>query len=156
MKRKFLLLLCLLIPSYTAIAEGGCPPGMYPPNPANTSVCYPFPESQQTAPVQQPQAPRGHWETRWGSIAVDGVRGKLGGVINHKTKQAAEKAALAECYSTYYNQCSAVAWGDSKYTGSGRATIEEASQDAMQGCSEATSNCVVVYNACSNAKWISY
>jgi Domain of unknown function (DUF4189) len=174
MKTKFFLLLCLLMPSYSAVADNGCAYGESATGPrsqANPLGCVPDPRTlqQPQAQPEQPPAPRGHWETQWGSIAIDSVKGKLGGVINHKSKLAAEKAALKECYSrgsggnkdckiyyTYYNQCSAVAWGDSKYTGSGRATIEEASQDAMQGCSEATTNCVVVYNACSNAKWISY
>jgi Domain of unknown function (DUF4189) len=171
MKIKFFLLLCLLVPSYSAVAENGCPYGESPigprsdGNPLGCVIDHNLQSRTQTQP-EQPPVPRGHWETRWGSIAIDSAKGKLGGVINHTSKQAATKAALKECYSlggvncklyyTYYNQCSAVAWGDSKYTGSGRDTIEEASQDAMQGCSEATTNCVVVYNACSNAQWISY
>jgi Domain of unknown function (DUF4189) len=167
MKTRLFLLLCLLVPSYTAVAEGGCPPGMYPPNPANTSVCYPFPESQQPAPVQQPQAPRGHWETRWGAIAVDNVKGRLGGVTNHSSKNSATKAAMTECYRqgggkdckvklTYYNQCAAVAWGEESYVAAGRDELEEANRYATESCSKATPNCKVVYNACSNAKWISY
>jgi Domain of unknown function (DUF4189) len=171
MKIKLFLSFCLLIFSQACLANNGCPAGYYFTGRMiqGQGVSYPecAPDVQQPQQQQQqPPAPRGRWETRWGSIAIDSAKGKLGGVINHTSKQAATKAALKECYSlggvncklyyTYYNQCSAVAWGDSKYTGSGRNTIEEASQDAMQGCSEATSNCVVVYKACSNAQWISY
>jgi hypothetical protein len=167
MKTKFFLLLCLLMPSYNAVAEGGCPPGMYPPNPANTSVCYPFPESQQPAPVEQPPAPRGHWETRWGAIAIDNIKGRLGGVTGHKSKSSATKAAMAECYVqgggkdckvklTYYNQCAAVAWGEESYVAAGRDLLEEANRFATESCGKATPNCQVVYNACSNAQWISY
>jgi Domain of unknown function (DUF4189) len=169
--KHFFLLICLVTISSTAVAN--CPDGYYFSGRMiqGQGVSYPecAPEQQAPAPAQQqPQAPRGHWETRWGAIAIDGRKGKLGGVTNHKTKQAATDAALKECYSrgggnrdckiyyTYYNQCSAIAWGDSKYVGSGRDSIEEANQDAMQGCSEVTPNCKVVYNACSNAEWISY
>lgn len=170
MKTKLFLLLCLMSCSSMAVADNGCPSGYYFTGRMiqGQGVSYPecAPEQQQAqAQPEQPQAPRGHWETRWGAIATDRAKGKLGGVVNHKSKQAAENAALKECYSrggavckvyyTYYNQCSAIAWGDSKYVGSGRDTIQEANQDAMEGCGEATANCVVVYNACSNAQWIS-
>ncbi len=166
MKTRLFLLLCLMASSSIALAEGGCPPGQYPPNPSNTGVCYPFPESQGTAPVQQP-APRGHWETRWGAIVIDRVKGKLGGAANYKSEQAAKKAALDDCYSqgggkdcklsiSYYNQCAANAWGDNSYTSVGGDTLQEANADAIQTCSKSTPNCKVVYNACSYAQWISY
>jgi Domain of unknown function (DUF4189) len=173
MQTKLFLVCCLLIFSQACLADNGCPNGYYFTGRMiqGQGVSYPecAPDQQQAqAQPEHPQAPRGHWETRWGSIAIDSAKGKLGGVINHKSKLAAETAALKECYSrggggnkgckiyyTYYNQCAAVAWGDNKAVPGGRDTIEDASQDAMESCSKATQNCQVVYNACSNAKWIS-
>lgn len=170
MKMKLFLLLCLLIPSYTAVAENGCPNGESPigprseGNPLGCIIDHDLQRSQVQS--EQPQAPRGHWETRWGAIATDAAKGKLGGVTNHKNKQAATQAALKQCYArggkdckvrlTYYNQCAAMAWGDTKHGGGGRDTLEEANLSALQRCSEVTANCKVVYNACSNPVWISY
>ena len=172
MQIKLFLLSCTLLFSQACFADNGCPNGYYftgrmiQGQGVSYTECAP---DVQQPKQQQAHAPKGRWETRWGAIAIDAIKGKLGGVTNHKNKHAAEKAALTECYSrgkggnkgcklyyTYYNQCSAIAWGDTKYVGSGRDSIEEANQDAMQGCREATTNCVVVYNACSNAQWISH
>jgi Domain of unknown function (DUF4189) len=173
MKMKLFLLLCLLIFSQACLADNGCPAGYYFTGRMiqGQGISYPecAPEAQQAQQQQQPAAPRGHWETRWGAIAIDGVRGKIGGVTNHKSKQAATKAAIKECYSrgmggnkdckihlVYYNQCATVAWGDDMYTSSGRGSLEESDRDTMQRCSEVTANCKVVYNACSKPEWISY
>ena len=156
-----------------AVAENGCPYGESPIGPrsqANPLGCI---IDHQLNPLQaQPEqspAPRGHWETRWGAIAIDGVKGKVGGVTNQKSKQAATRAALKVCYSrgeggnkdckihlVYYNQCATVAWGNDMYTSSGRGSLEEADRDTLQRCSEVTANCKVVYNACSNPVWVSY
>jgi Domain of unknown function (DUF4189) len=171
MRTKLFLVCCLLIFSQACLADNGCPAGYYFTGRMiqGQGISYPecAPETQQQAQQQQqPAAPRGHWETRWGAIAVDGAKGKLGAVTNHLSKNSATKAAMAECYRqgggkdcnvklTYYNQCSAVAWGDTGYAYSGRDIFEEANQDALQRCGKITTNCEVVYKACSNAKWIS-
>ena len=55
---------------------------------------------------------------------------------------------------TYYNQFVAVAWGDTNYRGVGRQTAREANQDAMQLCSEATTNCKIVHAECSDPVWV--
>ena len=173
MKTRLFLLFCFMTCSSMAVAENGCPYGESPIGPrseANPLGCVIDHDlNRPQVQPEQPPAPRGHWETRWGAIAIDSVKGKLGGAINHRSKQAAEKAALTKCYSrggggnkdcklhlTYYNQCAAVAWGDNKYSGSGRDVLEEANQDAMQRCSKASASCMLVYNACSNAQWISH
>lgn len=174
MKIKFfVLLLCLTTISSTVAAN--CPDGHYftgrmiQGQGVSYPECAPNQQVQQAPAQQQPPAPRGHWETRWGAIAIDGVKGKLGGVTNHKSKYAAETTALKECYSrgggqgskgckidyTYYNQCAAVAWGDAASSTSGRDSIQDANQDAIESCTKVTPNCVVIYNACSNAQWIS-
>jgi Domain of unknown function (DUF4189) len=170
MRTKLLLLFCLLVFSQACFANNGCPAGYYFTGRMiqGQGVSYPecAPDVQQPQ-QQQPPAPRGHWETRWGAIALDPVKGKLGGVTNYSNKSSVTKAAMAECYRqgggkdcklsmTYYNQCAAVAWGHDGYGYSGRDILEEANQDALQRCGKVTTNCELVYNACSNAEWISY
>ena len=145
-------------------AEGGCPPGQYPPNPSNTSVCYPFPESQGPAAVQQLQAPRGHWETRWGAIAIDTSSASLGSVVGMQNRQKAEKAALMQCRArggnackvdiTYYNQCAVMILGNKKYNTASAATINDATKLGMQTCSAADTNCRVYYAECSPPVWV--
>jgi Domain of unknown function (DUF4189) len=172
MKIKLFLLLCLLMFSQACFANNGCPSGYYFTGRMiqGQGVSYPecAPDQQAQAPTQQqPPAPRGHWETRWGAIAIDNIKGRLGGVTGHKSRSSATKAAMAECYVqgggkdckvklTYYNQCAAVAWGEESYVAAGRDLLEEADRFATESCSKATPNCQVVYNACSNAQWISY
>lgn len=158
----------LLCGNQIVAAEGGCPPGMYPPNPADTSICYPFPDQQaQTSAQQQPQAPSGRWETRWGAIATDNVAGAFAGVVNFSSKQVAQKAAVTQCkvngggencktLLTYYNQCSAIAAGDTAHTAQGAETIKVASELALQKCSNKTANCKIYYSDCSPPVWISY
>jgi Domain of unknown function (DUF4189) len=172
MKLTVFLVLCLIPCSSMVSADNGCVYGESATGPrsqANPLGCVPDPRTLQQPQVQpeQPQAPRGHWETRWGAIALDPMKGKLGAVTNYKSESSATKAAMAECYRQgggkdcklsmkYYNQCAAVAWGDKGYASAGRDVFEEANQDALQRCGKITTNCEVVYNACSNAQWISY
>jgi hypothetical protein len=116
---------------------------------------------QNTASAQ----PLGHWETRWGAIAIDDSKSRLGAVKGAKTKRQASKAAVAQCRAegggkgckvklTFYNQCSALAWGDNTYRGGGRATLEEARSDAWVACNQATANCKIVYADCSLPVWV--
>ena len=80
--RLFLLLSGFLF-SGLAMAENGCPYGESPiggRSAGNPLGCVPNPQAQELrATPAQPAPPRGHWETRWGAIAIDGVKGKLGG-----------------------------------------------------------------------------
>ena len=170
MKIKGLVLLILLSFSQIAGAEGGCPPGMYPPNPSNTSICYPFPDTQSNPPaqVQAPAKPQGRWETRWGAIAMSssGVI-TYAGVVNFSTKQSAQKAAIARCNANgggksckvglaFYNQCGVIASGDTATVMQGGATIEIASGMGLKKCSKDTTNCKIYYADCSPPAWISY
>ena len=158
MIKRILLLLGLMMLSSTILAEGGtCPDGYYPQNGAGVSGCIPIPGYDNAEP-QQSQA---RWATRWGAIAFDGNKGTLGAVTGAKSKKLANKAAIANCRAngggdnckkapfSYYNQCAAIAWGDTTYRGGGRPTLEEAKKDAMQSCSNATTRCKIVYAGCS-------
>jgi Domain of unknown function (DUF4189) len=172
MRTKLFLLLCVLMFSQACLANNGCPAGYYFTGRMiqGQGISYPecAPEQQQPqAQPEQPAAPRGHWETRWGVIVTDSVKGKLAGVTNHPSKSSATKAAMAECYRrgggkdckvslTYYNQCAAVAWGEEAYSTRGREMLEDANRSALEGCNQMTTSCKVVYNACSNAEWVSY
>jgi Domain of unknown function (DUF4189) len=164
MKYKIFFGLLFSILSSQSSAENGCPDGMTPFQNGNDPVpkCYPIQGGQNSAPAQ----PRGRWETRWGAYAIDGSKGRLGASTGAKSKKQAIKAAIAQCrlnggadgckkgIFSYYNQCVAVAWGDTTYRGSGRPTLEEATKDTMQSCSLATSNCKVVYADCTSAEWV--
>jgi hypothetical protein len=103
--------------------------------------------------------PGPYWATRWGAIAVDGGTGKFGGIEGLSSKRKAQKAAISECrrsggkkcnvIASYYNQCGAMAWGDSKvasYTGPSR---QEAIEFALQSCNKTTTNCESYYSGCS-------
>jgi hypothetical protein len=153
------IFLFLLFFMNLANAEGGCPPGMYPPNPANTNVCYPFPDSQQS----QQQQKQAYWQSRYGAIAIGShpVNGTVAGLAkNMASKQSAEKLALADCKAqgggqtcklklSYYNQCAAIVWGDSFGVVQGAETVDVASDIAMQECASKTKNCRVLYTDCS-------
>ncbi len=164
MKLKIFFVLLFFTLNNQSMAENGCPDGMTPFQNGNdpTPKCYPIQDGQNSAPAQ----PRGHWQTRWGAYAIDASKGRLGTATGAKSKKQATKAAIAQCRLngggddckkgtfSYYNQCVALAWGDTTYRGSGRPTVEEARKDTMQSCSLATSNCKVVYAECSQAEWV--
>ena len=121
MKTKTIFVLSLLGVSNIAFAEGGCPEGYYFTGRMIQGQGASYPECAPD--IQQPQQPQGRWETRWGAIAIDDSKSRLGAFKGAKTKRQASKAAIAQCRAegggegckvklTFYNQCSALAWGD--------------------------------------------
>lgn len=166
MKFKLLLTVLLFALSNQSIAENGCPDGMTPFQNGNdpTPKCYPIQGGQNTTPAP----PRGHWQTRWGAIAIGSTAtgGGVGVSTDMLTKRQAEKAAVSQCMATgggglckkyvlrYYNQCAVIAWGDTSPVVQGAETIEIASQIAMQKCSARTTNCKIWYSACSPPVWV--
>lgn len=153
---RILVVNCLLLLSNNVMA---CPDGQQPagaPTSGNPSGCVPYPGAQQS----QPHVPRIVWATRWGAIATDDTKGIIGAVKNANNKRSANKAAVKQCklngggkncevIFSYYNQCAAIAWGDTTYRGAGRPTLEEAKYDAMKLCSNATTGCKIVLADCS-------
>lgn len=115
------------------------------------------PLEQEGQPDQGPV-----WENRWGAIAIaNGAYGTSGGWAS---KSEANAAALQACVAhsgsdcavkmTYYNQCAALAWGDTNYTISRFPDRSAAEADAMKGCSETTRNCKLFYSDCSYAEQV--
>ena len=153
-----------------AVAQNGCPYGESPIGPrsqANPLGCIIDHQlNQSQAQPEQPPAPRGHWETRWGAIATDAVAGTLAGAVNFSSKQSAQKAAFAQCKANggenclvriaFYNQCAVVAWGDTAHTWQSSGTAKTASDIALQKCAKKTNNCKIYYSNCSPPVWISY
>lgn len=169
---KPLVTLLLLLSSFAAFAEGGCPPGQYPIGGQGVVGCAPIPGgSGGAAPVSKPT---GEWETRWGAIAEDysanerGVPAATGASDSRRSKREANEAALAQCNQlggqkckvvmSYHNQCVAIA--DPKPVSQGgrggksvvyRAQTEDlAKSEAMKRCSpDGRGECSLIYSACS-------
>lgn len=161
MKMRLFLVAILLFFSNHTKAENGCPDGMAPGQTQSqqTPTCFPIPNY---SPKQLPQN-YGHWETRWGAIAIG--RTSLGTVVGMRNKRTAVKAALSKCKSsgngtgcaisiTFYNQCGVIAWGDSILSSVGGPTIEAASKTGLKQCSQSSANCKIYYAECSHAEWV--
>jgi hypothetical protein len=172
MKMRKNLFLITALTTYACISYAqGCPggipsagnPGCIPPDQPNS------PYYQGAVPQQQPQKPKGYWATRWGAIAIGSSsngQGVVGIFKNANSKRIAQDAAMNQCVSsggarckisiTYYNQCSAIAWGDARFVAQGAETIKVASELAMNTCNSKTTNCKIYYADCSEAEWVSY
>jgi hypothetical protein len=140
----------------------GCPNGI--PAAGNPS-CIP-PDSEESpyyrgdedaAPALPARMPV--WAERWGAIAFGDADVGVGVSSSMSSKDAAERYALADCSKkgatgcridlSYYNQCSAIAWGESYATTAAAETIEQASPRALETCTHYTSSCRISYSACS-------
>lgn len=156
------LFVILVTLSSSAYAEHGCQDGFIPVNQGGQQVCVadynlPYWNNQDSSDPVVPAGPK--WEDRWGAIATDASNGGVGTAANRSSKREAEKAALTSCRSkggnkckislAYYNQCGAMAWGDSYAVTRGAGTLQEASEDAMKICGENTKNCSIYYGECS-------
>lgn len=161
---KFSLSLIFFLACNGAVA---CPEGQQPagnPTAGNPSGCVPY----SVGSTSRQHAPQGHWETRWGVIAIGATTsgGGVGIAKNMTSKRSAEKAALSQCKATgggeeckknilrYFNQCAVIAWGDGSYSAQGAETIQIASDLAMQKCSSKTTNCKIYYADCSLPAWV--
>lgn len=161
---RLVLAMCtlLLIAQQTAMAEGGCPAGMYPigGGSGGWSGCAPIPGND--GGQAQPAAPS--WSSRWGAIAVDGKQGALGGVEGLRSRRKAEKAAIQACQrnggsacevlGAYDNQCGALAWGIGKANVFTALNTQEADRGALAECAKGAKDCKIYYSACSYAERI--
>lgn len=150
---KVLVLTAFSSMSICVHAEGGtCPPGYYPHNTPGVMGCAPIPGYNSE--------PASHWAARWGAISMNFKNGSVGAVKNMESKSKAQKAALAQCRTngggdgckdalTYYNQCGVIAWGESYAATYSAATIEKASERAVEICSTHTEDCQIYYADCS-------
>jgi hypothetical protein len=160
---RWLLLGLLLLLGSSVHAEGECPPGMYPTNPPGAQGpvgCAPIPGyNQQRQAPQQQQAPPAVWNSRWLAIATDSAKGSLGTATDMANQDEAEQMAMTSCRAkggtqckvdvSYGNGCAAMVSGDTGYNVHGAATLNEATQLAMQTCTKATTHCHVYYSTCS-------
>lgn len=165
--RKLVFVAMLMLFSGSALAQIGCPPGYFPivQGPTNQTVttCVPegdagFGEYGDDA-ADAPATPAARWEDRWGAIATDAQKAKLGVVVNMPSQRKAKSAALDACKEnggsnctveiSYYNQCAALITGDKLFNTSAAATIEEATESGLSRCSKEDTNCRVYYSGCS-------
>jgi Domain of unknown function (DUF4189) len=165
MKSKLFLVFLFFILVKESMAGNGCPDGMTPFQNGGdpTPKCYPIQDSQNITSVQ----PRGHWETRWGAVAIGFSKADAGIGFSKdiSSKRKAEKEAVTQCKAVsgsakckitlrYYNQCAVFAWGDTANVTESAGTIEIASQLAMQKCDRKTTSCKIAYADCSPPVWI--
>jgi len=137
---------------------------MYPISGQGWQSCAPIPGSNQPGNNQQqasaPPPPR--WETRWGAIATDGIRGTLGTTSDMISQLSAENGAIQDCQAkggtqcslnvSYSNSCGAMFVGDHGYSVNTGATMDEAVSKTLQDCSAKDQNCHVYYSNCTQAK----
>ncbi len=138
-----------------AYAEGGsCPDGYFPVGGGGVQGCAPIP----TSDGGYPRDPGPQWAKRWGAIAVDIDLARFGGAQGFPSKAKAQRAATKECKKnggkrcgvySYYNQCGALAWGDSYVYRSRGPIQEDVIADAVSKCSTKTTNCKSYYAGCS-------
>ena len=136
-------------------AEGGtCPSGYYPVNSPGVMGCAPMPgggEPLDTGP---------YWATTWGAIAVDSERNVVVSTYGQRSKRKAESSAVKECRAkggskkceamiSFYNQCAAMAAGDSRAIAYRAGTAEIAKQEVLKSCSALTPNCEILQAVCS-------
>lgn len=105
--------------------------------------------------------PSEQWQSRWGAIATD-PSGKTGIAGNALSKKKAEKAAVSQCQGkggsdcrvklSYRNACGVLAWGGGFMATASAATLGEASEMALKGCSKDSPECEVFFSDCSYAQ----
>lgn len=162
MKVKLFLLLSLLSFGLSGAvrAEGGCPPGQYPISGQGWQGCAPIPGYDQSPTSSQPEQPPARWESHWGAIATDGVKGILGMATGEADQSEAEQKALGQCrakggsackiQTSYANGCAAMIVGSNGFSTAIGSTIEEAVSKGTKICrSDGDTNCHVYYTDCS-------
>lgn len=162
MKTKlYVFLVALLALPLTTLAEGNCPPGYYPigGDAAGWHGCAPMDGGVGNQQEEDaPQEAQEEWEDRWGAIAT--ANGAFGVSVSKRSKEQAAQEALAECKRNagkeacklkppYYNQCAALAWGNTTNIVARGPDLHEVEQRAADLCSKETKNCRIYYSACS-------
>lgn len=152
----FLLALVIIQATFSAHAEGGCPPGQYPQQGQGWQTCVPIPGAgQNQAPSILPE----HWLDKWQAIATDSQKGALGIAVDKATGDDAEAAAMNDCRAkggahcevqiSYRNGCVSMVVGDTLMNTKGARTQKEADSRALSKCGEEDKDCHVFYSACS-------
>lgn len=157
MRMIVLLALLMCFPFLLPRAQAGtCPPGFYPVNSPGVMGCAPIPGN-----ADQSEATGPSWMTTWGAIAADGERSVVASTFGQHSKRKAESIAIKECrakgggkkcktWISFYNQCAAMAAGDSKAITYRAETSDLARQEALKSCSALTANCAIIQTVCSH------
>ncbi|WP_421567377.1 DUF4189 domain-containing protein [Stenotrophomonas sp. PD6] len=173
---KLLVAILLGLSSFSAFAEGACPPGQYPIGGQGVQGCAPIPQGGASAPASP--KPTGKWETRWGAVAEDysaserGVVTATGVAESRKSKRDAVAVAIDQCTKAggqkckvviaYHNQCVAMADPKPRSQGGlggksvtyGAETLELAKSEAIKRCSpDGSGQCSISYSACSMSEF---
>jgi hypothetical protein len=167
-RARMVLLLVALFGVNIAASSGAhaqsCPPGYYPATAAGDSGglsnCMPY--SSDDGPDRTAPAPRRpSWKSQWGAIAISEKSPEYGASWSYGSKSSAQRSAIKACKArdpeggpckvlfAYHDQCVALARGDGGYLASGALTTKLAVEDAYRSCSEATTNCQIIYTECS-------
>lgn len=171
MKSSIWLLLAippLYLTAESVRAEGGCPQGQTPTQFGAVMGCAPggndSPEQENSQ--AEPPRPVGYWEKTWGAIAPSSVGGVLGTAVGARSKQEAERLALADCRAkgggacevriAYYNQCAVMALGDRFYRTASAGSVSAAKKLGIKLCSKDDTNCRIYYSGCTEPIFHSY
>jgi Domain of unknown function (DUF4189) len=162
---KWMIVLCglvLTVMSLDVHAEGRCPPGYFPTGGADVGwySCAPM---GGTDASDSSSAPQPQWQTRWGAIAT--ANGAFGVSADLPSEEAAISAALSHCQSrsegrscapriVYYDQCVALAWGQTLNYAARGPDLANVRETALQECQGSTTNCKLFYSGCSYPKQI--
>lgn len=99
------------------------------------------------------------WESRWGAIATDEVKGIFGSSTGMSEREEARRSALENCTAkggahcelavSYSNSCSAVVIGDKGFHVDWASTEENAIRASMKTCGTGDANCRTFFTSCS-------
>lgn len=159
----------LVLTSRDGLAEGGCPPGMYPARGNGWQACHPIPGASNGA---EPQERAGRWIDSWGALVGDLRAGAVGVAVGKPSREAASDEAFLACrqqggsnceiLEVYRNSCVGVAgvYEDGQ-PGVGRLGIgvsalpDRADNLAIQQCRMVNrKECRIAYSACSPARLV--
>lgn len=153
-------LIALALIAIASAAHGQCAPGI---SGAGNPGC--IPPNQTNSPYYQgasvtgiPPQNAGHWEDRWGAVAIDVKLLKAGFLVDQTTKSDAEGQALSRCEAeggnsceiiiSFHNQCASIAQQQESHQLS-TATAADAKEADSRSLRRCGSNCKIIYNQCS-------
>ena len=142
--------------------NGWCayPDGSYMPHQLGAQVVLPGPQNRGGSSVSQPPK----IINRYGAVALNKSGGSFGSTRMASSEQEAIKGALADCggtgcsiFSSYKNQCVAMAWGKKNKGGMNFQAFSlqsaDAENSALKKCTTSKAqNCQIVLSECSKYK----
>lgn len=156
----WLAVIGIVLLGQTGIATAQCAPGI--PSAGNPGC---IPPNQTNSPYYQDGTdelpappPAGHWESRWGAVALDYSAMKAGFQTGEGSKSAAERSAAGKCVAaggsdckiviSFRNQCASISQDQTTHllSSATAATAEDASKRSLKRCD---GTCKEIYNQCS-------